>query len=99
MLLDYISAALVTLLGRVQRREVTVVADLEQVTVTLAGRVVASHERCWARHQTITDPAHRAAALTLAAVAARAPVPVAENDVEQRDLTDYDAVFGLTEVA
>jgi transposase len=80
-------------------RKVTVVADLDRVTVHLAGRAVASHERCWARHQTITDPAHRTAALALAAAAARAPVPVAGDDVEQRDLAAYDAAFGLTEVA
>jgi transposase len=80
-------------------RKVTVVADLEHVTVTLAGRVVGSHERCWARHQTITDPTHRAAALALAAAATRTPVPTVQDEVEQRDLSDYDAVFGLTEVA
>jgi transposase len=78
-------------------RKVVVTADLQHITVSLAGRVVASHERCWARHQTITDPAHRAAAQALAA--ARAPVPVAGDEVEQRDLNDYDVVLGLTEVA
>jgi transposase len=31
-------------------RRVEVVADLESVAVTLAGRVVAQHPRCWARH-------------------------------------------------
>jgi transposase len=80
-------------------RKVTITADLEHVTVQLGDRVVASHERCWARHQTITDPAHRAAALAMAAAAARphptGPVP----QVEERDLSTYDAVFGLTEVA
>jgi transposase len=80
-------------------RKVTVVADLERVTGHLGGRVVASHPRCWARHQTITDPAHRAAALALAAAAARAPAPVAGEQVEQRNLADYDTAFGLTEVA
>jgi hypothetical protein len=39
-------------------RRVDVVADLQTVTVTCAGRVVASHPRCWAAHQTITDPEH-----------------------------------------
>ena len=74
-------------------------ADLERVTVRLGDRTVASHERCWARHQTITDPAHRTAAMTLATAAARGPAPVATDEVEQRDLAAYDAVFGLTEVA
>jgi transposase len=80
-------------------RKVTVTADLEHVTVRLGDRVVATHQRCWARHQTITDPTHRAAALAMAAAAAHPhpASPVAE--VEERDLTTYDAVFGLTEVA
>jgi hypothetical protein len=80
-------------------RKVTVVADLARVTVHLAGRVVGTHERCWARHQTITDPVHRAEALRLAAAAARKPSPPAGTEVEQRNLGDYDAAFGLTEVA
>ena len=42
-------------------------ADLATVTVTCDGTVVAAHDRCWARHQTITDPAHRQAPLELAA--------------------------------
>ena len=44
-------------------RTVDVVADLNTVTVTCAGKVVASHQRCWAKHQTVTDPAHHQAAL------------------------------------
>src|SRR3954454_11309784 len=47
-------------------RLVHVTADLHTVRVTCDGPggrdVVAEHERCWARHQTITNPAHRAAA-------------------------------------
>ena len=42
-------------------RFVDVVADLDTVTITCAGSRGRRHERCWARHQTITDPAHRAA--------------------------------------
>ncbi len=81
-------------------RFVDVVADLQQVTVRLGTKVVAAHERCWARWQTITDPAHRAAALAMAAIAAaRGPAPARTDDVEQRDLGAYDAAFGLTEVA
>ena len=37
------------------------VADLDRVVVTCGGRVVADHARCWADHQTITDPDHAAA--------------------------------------
>jgi hypothetical protein len=46
-------------------RRVEVVADLEQVRVACDGRLVAEHERCWARHQTVSDPAHLAAAAQL----------------------------------
>jgi transposase len=80
-------------------RFVDVVADLEQVTVRLGANVVAAHERCWARWQTITDPAHKAAALAMSAAAAHRPPAPPAGEVEQRDLGAYDAAFGLTEVA
>ena len=80
-------------------RFVDVVADLQQVTVRLGTKVVASHLRGWARWQTITDPAHRAAALAMSSAAAHRPAPTAADEVEQRDLGAYDAAFGLTEVA
>jgi len=80
-------------------RKVLLTADLEQVTVRLGSRVVAVHDRCWARNQTITDPAHRAAALALAHAAAHRPPTTAVEVVQQRDLADYDTAFGLTEVA
>ncbi|NTW41145.1 MAG: IS21 family transposase [Cellulomonadaceae bacterium] len=79
-------------------RKVVVAADLEQVTVRMGTKVVATHPRCWARQQTITDPAHRAAALAMSAAAAHRPVRPSLQDVEQRDLGDYDAAFGLAEV-
>jgi hypothetical protein len=31
-------------------------ADLTTVSVTCDGRVVATHDQCWATGQTITDP-------------------------------------------
>jgi transposase len=80
-------------------RKVVVTADLEQVTVRLGARIVASHERCWARQQTITDPAHRAAASAMAHAATQHGPTQPVDVVEQRDLSTYDAVFGLTEVA
>jgi transposase len=46
-------------------RRVEVAADLDRVRVFCDGRVVADHERIWARHQTLTDPAHWAAAQAL----------------------------------
>ena len=81
-------------------RKVDITADLDTVRVTLGGRVVAEHDRCWARHQSITDPAHHAAALALATSASgtsRRPADPCAEAVEQRDLTVYDAAFGLTE--
>lgn len=80
-------------------RKVDVVADLTTVTITWAGRLVGRHERCWAAHQTITDPAHRAAALAMAAAHHRRPPAPDVDEVEQRDLATYDAAFGLEEVA
>ena len=46
-------------------RQVTVTADLERVRVRLDGRLVADHARVWARHMTVTDPAHVATARQL----------------------------------
>ncbi|MFI1291772.1 Mu transposase domain-containing protein [Streptomyces sp. NPDC020792] len=44
-------------------QQITVRADTEEVIATTrAGETVAHHSRCWARHQTITDPEHAAAA-------------------------------------
>jgi transposase len=75
-------------------RRVQVSAGLEQVRVRLDGRLVAEHPRCWANHQTITDPAHRAAAEAMRKTPKPAPTP--EPEVEQRDLASYDIAFGLT---
>jgi DNA replication protein DnaC len=40
-------------------RRVDIRADAGQVEVTCDGRPVAAHARCWAAHQSITDPLHR----------------------------------------
>jgi transposase len=79
-------------------RRVDVTADLDTVTVRCAGRVVAEHARCWARHQTITDSQHRAAAETLRQLP-RPQTTAPEQLVEQRSLADYDAIFGLGDEA
>lgn len=54
------------------------------------------HERSWARHQTITDPGHAAAAAghTTAAVK-HAPTDLTE--VKVRSLDSYDRIFGVTD--
>lgn len=74
-------------------RSVDVTADLDQVRVKLAGRLVAHHDRVWARRQTVTDPAH----LTHAARLRHAHQQPRRHDTEAlaRDLTDYDRAFGL----
>ena len=79
-------------------RRVEVAADPETVTVRFAGRLVAEHPRCWAKHQTLTDPVHRAAAETLRAQPRTKPSGT-EQEIEQRSLADYDAVFGVDEEA
>ncbi|MEO3931153.1 IS21 family transposase [Micromonosporaceae bacterium B7E4] len=77
-------------------RLVDVVADLDNVTATCAGQPVARHERSWAPHQSITDPAHAEEAARLR----RAHLGVvrqrgAATEVEQRSLANYDRVFGV----
>jgi len=76
-------------------------ADLERVTVTCDGRLVACHDRSWVAHQTVTDPAHKAAADVMRAGRMRAKLaaPSAAVEVEQRDLSRYDALLSGSEVA
>jgi transposase len=76
-------------------RRVDVIADCDQVQVFCDGRPVACHARCWAAHQTITDPAHREAAAALRAAARLLSVPAVVTEVEHRRLSDYDRMFGL----
>jgi transposase len=80
-------------------RRIEVTAGLARVRVSCEGRIVADHERCWARHQTITDPAHLAAAQQLRSARRRlAPVPgPADAEVEHRDLAVYDLLSGSRE--
>jgi transposase len=78
-------------------RRVEVVADLHRVKVLCDGRVVADHERIWAKHQTISADEHVTAARALRAqrVGLLRPAPAAE--VEIRSLSDYDTALGLTD--
>lgn len=73
-------------------RMVDVSADLDHVRVRFEGRVIAQHERVWARRQTITDPAHQIAAARLRNDYRQPPSPF---DGLGRDLADYDRAFGL----
>jgi transposase len=80
-------------------RLVEVVADLEEVTVTCGGRLVARHARCWAAHQTITDAAHAQAAAALRRSVIQPVAAPAELEVEQRRLSEYDTALGIGGVA
>lgn len=73
-------------------RKVEVLADLQQVVVSCAASRVAQHERCWAVHQTITDPVHAEAASRLRR-GHLAAVPSADIEVEHRQLSVYDALL------
>jgi transposase len=76
-------------------RRIEVIAGLRRVSVLCEGKVVADHDRIWAWHQTVSDPGHVAAARALRRERARVLRPVAEPDVEQRSLADYDTALGL----
>jgi hypothetical protein len=80
-------------------RFVDVLADLARVEVRHAGRLVAVHDRVWARGMTITDPAHVATAKVLRE---QYQLPRSAGDPDEelgrdlaRDLADYDRAFGL----
>jgi hypothetical protein len=76
-------------------RRIEITADLARVRVTCDGRIAADHQRCWARHQTITDPAHLAAAQAMRASRRLLAVPgPAGAEVELRDLAVYDLLSG-----
>jgi transposase len=76
-------------------RHIEVVADLDRVRAICDGSLVADHERIWGWHQTISDPAHVAAARALRRERTARLRPVTEPDVQIRCLDDYDAALGL----
>jgi transposase len=80
-------------------RRVEVTADLERVRVRCDGQLVADHQRVWARHQTISDPVHVAAAKALRRerIELLRPAPQA-GEVEVRRLADYDTALGVVEL-
>lgn len=80
-------------------RRVEVVADLERVKVFCEGKLVADHERVWAKHQTISDAEHVAAAKLLRLRRPGVAGTPVEAEVEQRRLSDYDAALGTGGVA
>lgn len=74
-------------------RQVTVTADLHRVQVRLEGRLVADHARVWARHMTLTDPAHVAIAQRLREEFGC--LRTRHDSSLVRDLADYDRAFGI----
>ena len=76
-------------------RRVLVRADLDQVHVFCDGHSVAEHDRIWASHQTISDPVHIEAAKMLRRRRIQIPPPPSESEVPMRDLSSYDAAFGV----
>ena len=75
-------------------RRIEITAGLDRVRVCCDGQIVADHERAWARHQTITDPVHLAAARALRRDRLEVIRPAAGPQVEIRCLADYDAALG-----
>jgi transposase len=81
-------------------RRVEVLADLTRIQAHCDGRLVADHQRLWAKHQTISDPAHIEAAKLLRRKhldVAGQPRPSTQPDVEVRCLADYDTALGLAD--
>jgi transposase len=75
-------------------RRIEVTADLARVRAVCDGQPVADHQRYWAWHQSVSDPAHLAAARAVRRQRAAALRRPAEPEVQVRSLADYDAAFG-----
>jgi transposase len=78
-------------------RRVLVRADLDRIQVWCDGSLVADHDRIWARHQTISDPAHVKAAQLLRQQRFTVVPPATETEVDQRRLADYDTALDVAE--
>lgn len=73
---------------------VEVSTTISHVRVSRVGHLLATHDRCWAARQTLTDPAHVQAASVLRQQFQTGPPPQA-GDHMVRDLADYDRAFGV----
>jgi hypothetical protein len=76
---------------------IEVKAGLDEVLVFCEGTEVARHVRCWARHQSITDPAPSAAARHRPPGRLQRPGRRRRAEVEQRSPDTYDRIFGVIE--
>jgi transposase len=77
-------------------RRIEVIADLGRVRALCEGTTVADHERSWAAHQTISDPAHVEAAKTLRRTRNGLLRSAPEPEVQLRCLDDYDTALGVS---
>jgi hypothetical protein len=82
-------------------RRIEVHADLARVWATCDGKLVADHQRVWAKHQTVSDFQHLVAAKALQRGRADLLKPVLQarpdGDVQVRDLASYDTILGVTD--
>jgi transposase len=76
-------------------RRIEVHADLTRVWATCDGRLVADHQRVWAKHQTVSDFEHLVAAKALQRGRADLMKPLPEPEVQVRDLAQYDTLLAL----
>ena len=76
-------------------RRVLIRADLDRVRVSCEGSLVADHERVWAKHQTVSDLKHLAAAKALRRDRIDLVRPPAQTEVETRPLAAYDTALGI----
>lgn len=76
-------------------RRIEIAGSLDRVRMFCDGRLVADHERLWAKHQTVHDPEHVAAAKALRRERFELVRPTAEADIEIRNLADYDRHLGI----
>jgi len=76
-------------------RRVEVHADLARVWATCDGKLVADHQRVWARHQSVTEFEHQVAAKALQRGRADLLKPLLDADVQVRHLASYDTLLGI----
>lgn len=77
-------------------RKITVTADLTTVRIYCDTTLVGEHQRCWAKHQTISAPAHVTAAAQLRTQRrSSGATPSDDAGVAYRNLADYDRILGL----
>jgi transposase len=76
-------------------RRIEVITDLDRVRAYCEGRIVADHERLWAKHQSMTQPEHETAAKQLRRERIGLARPAPEPEVEIRCLDDYDTALGV----